>query len=156
MGPISTSTRPMLEISPEWQGVFLRDGHPARRTPTWDNAKSWLIFDSLDQAETYNTSSSTVGGLYFTGSNNIARNLSAARSVPALSLLYIGATNNTVTNVTAFNSTAPRDDDRLRNTGNIVQNSTFTMNTTCARPLFTRASWAVIVRAWRFPKTIRG
>ena len=27
---------------------------------TWDNAQAWLIFDSLDQAETYNTSSATI------------------------------------------------------------------------------------------------
>ena len=115
---------------------------------TWDNAKSWLIFDSLDQAETYNTSSSTVGGLYFTGSNNIARNFSAHDQFRHLVSFYIGATNNAVTNVTAFNSygTSPMTIYGSGTTGNIVQNSTF-YNDTYLRSayVFTGASWAVIV-----------
>jgi hypothetical protein len=67
----------------------------------WDNGKSWLIIDSLDQAETYNTSTATLGGLYITGSNSIVRNLSAHDMYRHPLTVYIGATNNLVRHVAA-------------------------------------------------------
>src|SRR4029077_10469060 len=58
----------------------------------WDNAKSWLVFDSLDQSETYNTSTATLGGLYLTGSNSLVRNLSGHDIYRHPLTIYIGAT----------------------------------------------------------------
>jgi hypothetical protein len=109
---------------------------------TWDNGKSWLIFDSIDQAETYNTSSATLGGLYLTGSNNIVRNLSAHDHYRHPLTIYTGATNNTVTNVTAYNSygTSPIAIYGSGTTGNTVRNSTF-HNDTSAPP----GAWGVVV-----------
>jgi hypothetical protein len=109
---------------------------------TWDNGKSWLIFDSIDQAETYNTSSATLGGLYLTGSSNIVRNLSAHDHYRHPLTVYTGATNNTVTNVTAYNSygTSPIAIYGSGTTGNTVQKSTF-YNDTSAPP----GAWGVVV-----------
>ena len=109
---------------------------------TWDNAKTWLIFDSIDQAETYNTSSATLGGLYLTGSNSIVRNMSLHDTYRHPLTIYVGATNNTVTNVTAYNSygTSPLAIYGAGTTGNLVQNSTF-YNDTSAPP----GSWGVVV-----------
>jgi hypothetical protein len=109
---------------------------------TWDNAKSWLIFDSIDQAETYNTSNATLGGLYLTGSNSIVRNLSTHDMYRHPLTVYVGATNNTVTNVTGYNSygTSPIAIYGSGTTGNTVQKSTF-YNDTSAPP----GSWGVVV-----------
>jgi hypothetical protein len=109
---------------------------------SWDNGKGWLIFDSIDQAETYNTSSATLGGLYLTGSNNIVRNLSAHDHYRHPLTVYVGATNNTVTNVTAYNSygTSPIAIYGSGTTGNIVQKSTF-YNDTSVPP----GAWGVVV-----------
>ena len=41
----------------------------------WDNGKNYLVINGIDQAETYNTSTATLGGLYLTGSNSIVENL---------------------------------------------------------------------------------
>jgi hypothetical protein len=113
----------------------------------WDNAKSWLIFDSVDQAETYNTSSSTLGGLYLTGSNNIVRNLSSHDHYRHPLTIYTGATNNTVTNVTAYNSygTAPLAIYGSGTSGNLVQNSTFYNDTSLSSAYVAAGSWAVVV-----------
>ena len=115
---------------------------------TWDNAKSWLIFDSLDQAETYNTDSNTLGGLYLTGSNSIVRNLSAHDTFRHPLSVYTGATNNVVTNVTAYNSygTSPLTIYGTGTTGNLIQKSTF-YNDTYLRSayVFTGGVWSVIV-----------
>ncbi len=115
---------------------------------TWDNAKSWLIFDSLDQAETYNTSSATLGGIYLTGSNSIIRNLSAHDTFRHPICVYTGATNNVVTNITAYNSygTSPICIYGAGTTGNLVQNSTF-YNDTYLRSayVFTGSVWSVVV-----------
>jgi hypothetical protein len=115
---------------------------------TWDNAQSWLIFDSLDQAETYNTSSSTLGGIYLTGSHSIVRNLSAHDTYRHPICVYSGATNNVVTNITAFNSygTSPICIYGSGTTGNLIQNSTF-YNDTYMRSgyVFTGGVWSVVV-----------
>jgi len=115
---------------------------------TWDNAKSWLIFDSLDQAETYNTDSNTLGGLYLTGSNSIVRNLSAHDTFRHPLSVYTGSTNNLVTNVTAYNSygTSPLTIYGAGTTGNLIQKSTF-YNDTYMRSayVFTGGVWSVIV-----------
>jgi hypothetical protein len=109
---------------------------------TWDNGKSWLIFDSIDQAETYNTSSATLGGMYLTGSNSIVRNLSAHDTYRHPLTIYTGAANNTVTNAAAYNSygTSPIAIYGSGTTGNLVQNSTF-YNDTSAPP----GGWGVVV-----------
>jgi len=113
----------------------------------WDNGKSWLIFDSLDQAETYNTSTTTLGGLYLTGGNSIVRNLSAHDMYRHPLTIYIGAANNTVTNVTAYHSygTSPLAIYGPGTTGNVVKNSTFYNDTSLASAYTGNAVWAVVV-----------
>jgi len=115
---------------------------------TWDNAQSWLIFDSLDQAETYNTSSDTLGGIYLTGSNSIVRNLSAHDTFRHPICVYVGATNNVVSNITAYNSygTSPICIYGPGTTDNLIQNSTF-YNDTYMREayVFTGSVWSVVV-----------
>ncbi len=114
---------------------------------SWDNAKTWLVFDALDQAETYNTSSATLGGLYLTGSNNIVRNLAAHDTYRHPLILYIGAANNTVSNVTAYNSygTSPLAIYGSSTTGNLVQNSTFYNDTTLKSAYAAVGVWGVMV-----------
>jgi len=114
----------------------------------WDNAQSWLIFDSLDQAETYNTSSATLGGIYLTGSHSIVRNLSAHDTFRHPICVYVGATNNVVTNITAYNSygTSPLCIYGAGTTGNLIQNSTFHNDTYMREAyVFTGSVWSVIV-----------
>jgi hypothetical protein len=114
----------------------------------WDNAQSWLIIDSLDQAETYNTSSATLGGIYLTGSHSIVRNLSAHDTFRHPICVYIGATNNVVSNISAYNSygTSPICIYGSGTTGNLIQNSTF-YNDTYMREayVFTGSVWSVVV-----------
>jgi hypothetical protein len=113
----------------------------------WDNGKSWLIIDSLDQAETYNTSTATLGGLYITGSNSIVRNLSAHDMYRHPLTVYIGATNNLVTNVTAYHAygTSPLAIYGPGTTGNLVQNSTFYNDTSLSSAYLPAGVWSVIV-----------
>jgi hypothetical protein len=115
---------------------------------TWDNAQSWLIFDSLDQAETYNTSSTTLGGMYLTGAHSIARNLSAHDTFRHPICVYTGATSDVVSNITAFNSygTSPLCIYGTGTAGNLIQNSTF-YNDTYMRSayVFTGGVWSVVV-----------
>ena len=114
----------------------------------WDNGKSWLIFDPLDQAETFNTSSTTVGGLYFTGTNNIARNLSAHDTYRHPFCFYIGAQNNLATNLTLYNSysTSPICVYGTGTSNNKIQNSTL-INDTYLRSEYNWSGnyWAVAV-----------
>ena len=114
---------------------------------SWDNGKSWLIFDSLDQAETYNSSSATLGGLYLTGSNSVVRNLSAHDTYRHPITLYIGAASNTISNVTAFNSygTSPLALYGAGTTGNLVQNSTFYNDTSLSSAYSAAGVWGLIV-----------
>jgi hypothetical protein len=109
---------------------------------TWDNAKNWLIFDSLDQAETYNTSSSTLGGMYLTGSNTIVRNASFHDTFRHPLTVYVGASNDVVTNVTAYNSygTSPIAIYGSGTTGNLVQYSTFYNDTSAPS-----GGWGLVV-----------
>ncbi len=113
----------------------------------WDNGKSWLIFDSLDQSETYNSSTATLGGLYLTGSNSIVRNLSLHDTFRHPLTIYVGATNNLVTNVTAYHAygTSPLAIYGAGTTGNLVQNSTFYNDTSLASAYVAAGVWAVIV-----------
>ncbi len=115
---------------------------------TWDNGQSWLIFDSLDQAETYNTSSATLGGIYLTGSHSIVRNAAFHDTFRHPVCVYTGATSNLVTNITAYNSygTSPLCIYGAGNSGNLIQNSTF-YNDTYMREayVFTGSVWSVVV-----------
>ena len=115
---------------------------------TWDNGQSWLIFDSLDQSETYNTSSATLGGIYLTGSHSIVRNAAFHYTFRHPVCVYTGATSNLVTNITAYNSygTSPLCIFGVGNSGNLIQNSTF-YNDTYMREayVFTGSVWAVVV-----------
>src|ERR1019366_4767682 len=114
---------------------------------TWDNAKSWLIFDSLDQAETYNTSTLTFGGLYLTGSNSIVRNASLHDVYRHAITIYTRATNNTIANVTAYNSygTAVIAIFGPGTTGNLVQKSTLYTDTSYASTYVTPGQWGIVV-----------
>ena len=114
---------------------------------SWDNGKSWLIFDSLDQAETYDTSSATLGGLYLTGSNSIVRNLSAHDTYRHPITIYVGAANNTISNITAFNSygTSPLAIYGAGTTGNLIQNSTFYNDTSLSSAYAATGVWGIIV-----------
>jgi len=114
---------------------------------SWDNGKSWLIFDSIDQAETYNTSSATLGGLYLTGSNNIVRTLSAHDTYRHPITVYTGAANNTISNVTAFNSygTSPLAIYGAGTTGNLVQNSTFYNDTSLSSAYAAAGVWGIVI-----------
>ncbi len=113
----------------------------------WDNGKSWLIFDSLDQAETYNTSSATFGGLYLTGGNNIVRNLSAHDIYRHPLTIYTGAANNTVTKVTLYNSygTSPLAIYGAGTTGNLVQKSTLYNDTSLSSAYAATGVWGLVV-----------
>ena len=115
---------------------------------TWDNGKSYLIFDSLDQAETYNTSSTTLGGIYLTGSNSIVRNAAFHDTYRHPVCVYMGATSDLVTNIVAYNSygTSPLCIYGAGTTGNLIQNSTF-YNDTYMREayVFTGSVWSVVV-----------
>ncbi len=113
----------------------------------WDNGKSWLIFDSLDQAETYNTSSATLGGLYLTGGNNIVRNLSAHDMYRHPLTIYTGAANNTVTKVTLYNSygTSPLAIYGAGTTGNLVQKSTIYNDTSLSSAYAAAGVWGLVV-----------
>lgn len=113
----------------------------------WDNGKSWLIFDSLDQAETYNASTATLGGMYLTGSNSIVRNLSLHDTYRHPLTVYIGATNNLVTNVTAYHAygTSPLAIYGPGTSNNLVQNSTFYNDTSLSSAYLPAGVWAVIV-----------
>ena len=113
----------------------------------WDNGKSWLIFDSIDESETYNSSTATLGGLYLTGSNSIVRNLSLHDMYRHPLTIYIGAANNLVTNVTAYHAygTSPLAIYGPGTTGNLVQNSTFYNDTSLSSAYLPAGVWAVIV-----------
>ena len=113
----------------------------------WDNGKSWLVFDSLDESETYNISTATLGGMYLTGSNSVVRNLSLHDTYRHPLTIYIGAANNTVTNVTAYHAygTSPLAIYGPGTTGNLVQNSTFYNDTSLSSAYLPAGAWAVIV-----------
>jgi hypothetical protein len=113
----------------------------------WDNGNGWLIIDSLDQSETYNTSTATLGGLYLTGSNSIVRNLSAHDMYRHPLTIYLNATNDTVTNVTAYHAygTSPLAIYGSGTTGNLVQNSTFYNDTSLSSAYLPAGVWSVIV-----------
>ena len=117
----------------------------------WDNGQSYLIFDSIDEAETYNTDSTmqtNLGGLILTGANSIVRNLSIHDNYRHDFSVYTGATGNVVTNVTGYNSygTSPVTIYGPGTTGNTVQKSTF-YNDTYLREanVVTGGVWSVIV-----------
>jgi hypothetical protein len=121
-------------------------GHTA-----WDNGQSFLIFDSIDEAETYNTDSTmqtNLGGLILTGANSIVRNLSIHDNFRHDFSVYTGATGNVLTNVTGYNSygTSPVTIYGPGTTSNTVQKSTF-YNDTYLREanVVTGGVWSVIV-----------
>lgn len=117
----------------------------------WDNGKSWLVIDSIDEAETYNTSSAslnTLGGLILTGSNGIVRNLSIHDNYRHDFSVYIGATNNTLTNIVGYNSygTSPVTVYGPGTTGNLIQKSLFWNDTYMQeRYNFNGDVWTVVV-----------
>ncbi len=114
----------------------------------WDNAKSYLVINGIDQAETYDTSSATLGGLYLTGSNSLVENLSVHDTFRHGFCFYTGATGNTATNLTGYNSygTSPVCIYGPGTNNNLLQRSTF-YNDTYMREanVVTGAVWSVIV-----------
>ncbi len=75
------------------------------------------------------------------------RNLSAHDTYRHPLTIYIGATNNTVTNVTAYHAygTSPLAIYGPGTTGNLVQNSTFYNDTSLSSAYLPAGVWAVIV-----------
>jgi hypothetical protein len=114
----------------------------------WDNAKSYLVINGIDQAETYNTSSATLGGLYLTGSNSLVENLSVHDTFRHGFCFYTGATGNTATNLTGYNSygTSPVCIYGAGTANNLLEKSTF-YNDTYLREanVVTGSVWSVIV-----------
>ncbi len=115
-------------------------GHTA-----WDNGQSYLIFDSIDEAETYNTDSTmqtNLGGLILTGANSIVRNLSIHDNYRHDFSVYTGATGNVVTNVTGYNSygTSPVTIYGRGRRATRYKNPRFTMTRICAKPTWSRAA----------------
>ena len=114
----------------------------------WDNAKTYLVWNGIDVAETYNTSSATLGGLYLTGSNNLVENMAGHDTFRHPFCFYTGGTGNTATNVTFFNSygTSPVCIYGTGTENNLLENCTL-YNDTYMREAYTvtGAVWAVLV-----------
>ena len=114
----------------------------------WDNAQSYLVWNGIDVAETYNTSSATLGGLYLTGSHNLVENMAGHDTFRHPFCFYTGGTNNTATNVTFFNSygTSPVCIYGTGTQNNLLENCTL-YNDTYMRAAYvvTGAVWAVLV-----------
>src|SRR5579862_8939755 len=113
----------------------------------WDNGKNYLVINGLDQAETYNTSTATLGGLYLTGSNSIVENLAVHDVYRHGFCFYLTATNDTATNITAYNSygTAPICIYGSGTTGNLLQKSTIYQDTDYASTYVTPGPWGILV-----------
>ncbi len=114
----------------------------------WDNAKSYLVINGIDQAETYNTSSATLGGLYLTGSNSLVENLSVHDTFRHGFCFYTGATGNVASNLTGYNSygTSPVCIYGTGTNNNLLEKSVF-YNDTYLREanVVTGSVWSVIV-----------
>ena len=114
----------------------------------WDNAKSYLVINGIDQAETYNASSATLGGLYLTGSNSLVENLSVHDTFRHGFCFYTGATGDTATNLTGYNSygTSPVCIYGTGTNNNLLEKSEF-YNDTYLREanVVTGSVWSVVV-----------
>jgi hypothetical protein len=113
----------------------------------WDNGKNYLVINGIDQAETYNTSTATLGGLYLTGSNSIVENLAVHDVYRHGFCFYLTATNDTATNITAYNSygTAPVCIYGSGTTGNLLTKSAIYQDTDYASTYVTPGPWGIIV-----------
>ncbi len=82
-----------------------------------------------------------------TGGNSIVRNLSLHDTYRHPLTVYIGATNNLVTNVTAYHAygTSPLAIYGPGTTGNLVQNSTLYNDTSLSSAYLPAGVWAVVV-----------
>jgi len=113
----------------------------------WDNGKSFLVINGIDQAETYNTSTATLGGLYLTGSNSLVENLAVHDIYRHGFCFYLNSTGNTATNITAYNSygTAPICIYGSGTTGNLLRNSTIYQDTFYSSTYVVPGPWGIIV-----------
>jgi hypothetical protein len=113
----------------------------------WDNGKNYLVINGIDQAETYNTSSATLGGLYLTGSNSIVENLAVHDVYRHGFCFYLTATGDTATNITAYNSygTVPVCIYGSGTTGNLLQDSSIYQDTDYSSTYVTPGPWGIIV-----------
>lgn len=114
----------------------------------WDNAQSYLVWNGIDVAETYNTSSATLGGLYLTGSNSLVENMAGHDTYRHPFCFYTGGTSNTATNVTFYNSygTSPVCIYGSGTQSNLLENCTL-YNDTYLRAAYvvTGSVWSVLV-----------
>lgn len=113
----------------------------------WDNAKNYLVINGIDQSETYNTSTGTLGGLYLTGSNSVVENLSFHDHYRHGFCFYLTANNDVATNVTGYGSygTAPVCIYGSGTTGNLLQNSTLYNDTALKEAYVGTGVWGVVV-----------
>jgi hypothetical protein len=113
----------------------------------WDNGKNYLVINGIDQAETYNTSTATLGGLYLTGSHSLVENLAVHDVYRHGFCFYLTAAGNTAINIAAYNSygTAPICIYGTGTIGNVLQNSTIYQDTFYSTTYVSPGPWGIIV-----------
>lgn len=113
----------------------------------WDNGQNFLVINGIDQAETYNTSTATLGALYLTGSHSLVENLAVHDIYRHGFCFYLTATNDTATNITAYNSygTAPICIYGTGTIGNVLQNSIIYQDTFYSTTYVVPGPWGIIV-----------
>jgi len=126
----------------------------ASSSPTynfWDNGKSYVVMNGVDTSEVYCTSTTLfacLGNIIITGSHNVIENLATHDAWRHNFCFYTGATNNTATNLSGYNSygDSPVCIYGPGTNNNLLQNSTF-VNDTYLREanVFTGSVWSLIV-----------
>jgi len=117
----------------------------------WDNGKSYVVMDGVDTSEVYCTSTTLfacLANIIITGSHNTIENLATHDAWRHNFCFYTGATNNTATNLTGYNSygDSPVCIYGPGTNNNLLQQSTF-INDTYLREanVFTGSVWSLIV-----------
>ena len=117
----------------------------------WDNGKSYVVMNGVDTSEVYCTSTTLfacLGNIIITGSHNVIENLATHDAWRHNFCFYTGATNNTATNLSGYNSygDSPVCIYGPGTNNNLLQNSTF-VNDTYLREanVFTGSVWSLIV-----------
>ena len=117
----------------------------------WDNGKSYVVMNGVDTSEVYCTSTTLfacLANIIITGSHNVVENLATHDAWRHNFCFYTGATNNTATNLTGYNSygDSPVCIYGPGTNNNLLQQSTF-INDTYLREanVFTGSVWSLIV-----------
>jgi len=117
----------------------------------WDNGKSFVVMNGVDTSEVYCTSTTLfacLANIIITGSHNVIENLATHDAWRHNFCFYVGASNNTATNLTGYNSygDSPVCIYGPGTNNNLLQNSTF-INDTYLREanVFTGSVWSLIV-----------